>query len=264
MKSQPRIFSLAIAFLLGANLAWADNGAYRQLGYSYLSPSPGAEYSSPQTRFVLVRFKDVSPLAVTNLSQFIQVTGASSGNHPGQTRIASDNRTVILQMSSDFQFNELVTVNLTPLTASGTVQPYQYSFMISGHMPDPGTITARGDNPPNETKDNAFDNNPYSKWLDLVVPNGSTNFTWIQYVYAGNDTHVVNQYAITSANDAPERDPKDWRLYGVDGLGNLNLLDARTNQTFGSRLQKNTFVFTNAAAFRGYRFEITKIGRAHV
>src|ERR1039458_8177289 len=131
--------------------------------------------------------------------------------------------------------------------------------MISGHMPDPGIITARGENPPNETKDKAFDNINATKWLDLVVPNGSANFSWIQYVYPGEETHVVNQYAITSANDAPERDPQDWRIYGVDGAGNLTLLDTRTNQTFGSRMQKIIFAFTNTTAFRGYRLEITRV-----
>src|SRR5439155_14279341 len=56
-----------------------STGVYRNLGYLYLSPVPGAEYTSPQTRFVLVRFKNISPTAVTNLSSFIQVVGASSG-----------------------------------------------------------------------------------------------------------------------------------------------------------------------------------------
>jgi hypothetical protein len=55
---------------------------YRNLGYSYLSPEPQAEYSSAQTRFVLVRFGSVSPTVVTNLSTFITVSGASSGAHP--------------------------------------------------------------------------------------------------------------------------------------------------------------------------------------
>jgi hypothetical protein len=245
--------------MLAASLAWADSGAYHQLGYQYLSPQPGAEFSSRQTRFVLMRFQDVSPSLVTNLSQCIQVTGALSGNHAGQTKIASDSRTVIFQMSTDFQANELVTVTLNPQTASGALQPFQYQFMISGHMPDPGIITARGENPPNETKDKAFDNINATKWLDLVVPNGSANFSWIQYVYPGEETHVVNQYAITSANDAPERDPQDWRIYGVDGAGNLTLLDTRTNQTFGSRMQKIIFAFTNTTAFRGYRLEITRV-----
>ena len=245
--------------VLAAAGARADTGEYRNLGYLYLSPLPGAEYTAPQTRFVLVRFKDVSPSAVTNLAQFIQVTGAGSGNHPGQTKIASDKRTVIFQMSATFQANELVTVALTPQLATGSIQPYQYQFMISGHMPDIPTISARGDNPPDETKDKAFDGNANTKWYDRMIPNGSTNFTWIQYVYPGNEVRYVNQYAITSANDAPERDPKDWRFYGVDAANNLTLLDTRSNQTFGSRFLKTTCSFTNTTAFRGYRLEITKV-----
>jgi len=260
MKRQPSILLIAVALVLGASAAWADSGVYRQLGYQYLSPVPGAEYTSPQTRFVLVRFTDVSPSAVTNLAQFIQVVGARSGNHSGQVRMAGDNRTVSFEMSSDFQPNELVTVALTPQAPGGAVQPFQYQFMISGHMPDPGTITARGENPPNEIKENAFDNYASTKWLDLVVPNGSSNFSWIQFVYPGGETHVVNAYAITPANDAPERDPQDWRVYGVDGTGTLTLLDTRTSQTFSGRLQKNTFFFTNFTAFRGYRLEITRVG----
>ena len=238
-----------------------STGAYRQLGYQYLSPMPGSEYCSPQTRFVLVRFKDILPTALTNLSNFIQVTGASSGNHPGQTRIASDNRTVIFTMSTDFVPQETVTVNLTPGVSGGgaTLQPYQYQFFISTHVPDPPIIAARGDNPPNETRNTAFDGNTSTKWRDLIVPNGTTNFSWIQYVYPGAATHLVNQYAVTSAIDAPERDPKDWHLYGVDAAGNLTLLDTRTGQTFANRLQKNVYTISNAIAYAGYRFEITRV-----
>jgi hypothetical protein len=111
---------------------------YRGLGYMYLSPVPGAEYTSPQTRFVLVRFQNISPAAITNLSSFIQVKGAQSGNHVGQTKITGDGRTVSFQMSSDFAPNELVTVSLAPsvsLASGGPLTPYQYQFVISGHLP---------------------------------------------------------------------------------------------------------------------------------
>ena len=80
------------ALLLATAGVRADTGAYRNLGYLYLSPLPGAEYSSSQTKFVLVRFKNISPAELTNLAQFIQVSGASSGIHAGQTKIASDQR----------------------------------------------------------------------------------------------------------------------------------------------------------------------------
>ncbi|NIS54051.1 MAG: hypothetical protein GWN94_23625 [Phycisphaerae bacterium] len=113
---------------------------YREKGYLYLSPIPRAEYVLPQTKFFLVRFVDVSPNDITNLSTFIEVTGAASGVHPGQTKIASDDRTVIFEVSSDFSSDELVSVTLAPTVdpcAAGVVEPYQYQFMISGPMPFP-------------------------------------------------------------------------------------------------------------------------------
>src|SRR5882724_2841455 len=108
-------------------------------GYLYLSPVPGASYVSAQTRYVLVRFQQAAPSQVTNLTtSFIHVTGATSGPHSGMTHVASDGRTVIFEMGADFSANELVTVAFNPLTASGaggSVEPYQYQFMVAGPMP---------------------------------------------------------------------------------------------------------------------------------
>ncbi len=111
---------------------------YRDKGYLYLSPLPQAEYVSPQTKYFLVRFETVSPNDITNLSTFIEVTGQISGPHPGLTKVATDGRTVIFDTSSFFSNDELVTVTLTPTVdpcAAGTVEPFQYQFMITGPMP---------------------------------------------------------------------------------------------------------------------------------
>ncbi len=106
-----RLFGSALALLLGSfPLAAAITNA----AYMYLSPLPGAEYTSPQTRFVLVRFRNISPTSITNLSTFIQVIGAQSGAHAGQTKIAGDGRTVMFRMASDFTPNEIVTVSMAP------------------------------------------------------------------------------------------------------------------------------------------------------
>jgi hypothetical protein len=263
------LLSLALgALALPAAMA-AD---YRSLGYQYLSPLPGAEYTSPQTTSFMVRFQNVPPTAVTNLSQSIQVTGAASGLHTGATWIAADHRTVIFQNNQAFQPYEMVTVSLNPLFAAGTngtAIPFQYQFMIAGPMtnlhatlPQNGIITARGDNPPNETKVKAFDGVTGTKWLDFSVPNGTANFSWIQYVYPTNDARIAVQYTITSANDAPERDPMDWRFWGVDASSNLTLLDTRTGQVFSSRFQTLTFSINNTNAWRGYRLEITRVANA--
>jgi len=116
---------------------------YRDKGYLYLSPIPGAEYVSSQTKFFLVRFEAVSPNDITNLSTFIEVTGAASGAHPGQTKVASDGRTVIFEVSSGFSSDELVTVTLTPAVdpcVPAMVESYQYQFMVSGPMPSAGAM----------------------------------------------------------------------------------------------------------------------------
>ena len=154
-------------------------------------------------------------------------------------------------------------MTLTPrvnLATNTAILPYQYQFMISGYLTNAGTtITARGDDPPNATKAMAFDDNLSTEWQDLIVPNGVTNFSWIQYVYPSNAMHVVNCYAITSANDNPAGDPSNWQLYGVDAATNLHLLDTETNQTFSYRLQPRAYTFTNTTAYCGYRLLITGV-----
>ncbi len=110
---------------------------HRDKGYMYLSPVPGAEYVLPATDFILVRFEEVDPSDITNLTSFITVTGATSGVHSGSTKIASDGRTVIFTVSGDFSSNELVTVDMNPTvdpSAEGSVDPYSYVFMTSGPM----------------------------------------------------------------------------------------------------------------------------------
>ena len=43
---------------------------------------------------------------------------------------------------------------------------------------------------------------------------------------------------MTSANDAPERDPRDWTIQGsADGGATWTTVDTRTGQTFDQRYQ---------------------------
>lgn len=109
---------------------------YRSKGYLYLSPLPGAEYESAGTKYFLVRFVDISPYEIKNLTSFINVNGQKSGSHPGTTKIAADKETVIFTVNSTFSTNELVTVTLSPScsSAKGSVASYQYQFMTSGVM----------------------------------------------------------------------------------------------------------------------------------
>ena len=140
MKRLLGLVVLLLALLPGATPVRAQRPA-RAAGYRYLSPVPEAPYVSAQTRYVLVRFENVTPSAVTNLTtSFITVTGESSGRHSGVTRVASDGRTVMFEMAVDFNQNEPVTVTLNPqleAEGSGRLEPYEYQFMITAPMPGP-------------------------------------------------------------------------------------------------------------------------------
>lgn len=236
---------------------------YRELGYLYLSPVPSAEYIPTGTEYILVRFSEIIPQEVSNLSSFITVWGEKSGNHPGQTHIASDGRTIIFDMDNGFVTNERVSVSLNPVlgpSSANIVEPYFYQFMVSTNFPDADTVTSRGDIPPEGAKENAFDGNANTKWMDYLVPDGINHNSWIQLNFPGIEgTRTIDKYTLTSANDAPENDPMDWFFYGIDESDQLVLLDVQTNRVFSARGQKKTYTINNVTAYRGYRLEITKV-----
>ncbi len=117
---------------------------------------------------------------------------------------------------------------------------------LTGHVTD---VEANGENPPNEIADNLPDENPYSKWLSFT-PTG-----WV--TYATDEPVTVKQYAMTSANDAPDRDPKDWTFQGSNDGETWTTLDTRSGQDFGKRYERRTFDVDNDTAYTHYRLEIT-------
>ena len=73
---------------------------------------------------------------------------------------------------------------------------------------------------------------------------------------------MVWQYALTSANDFPQRDPMDWRLLGSNDAGKTwNVLDERQGVLFSKRHQRQLFKISSPAAFNMYRLEIDRIRR---
>lgn len=71
---------------------------------------------------------------------------------------------------------------------------------------------------------------------------------------------IVRQYALTSANDFPQRDPMDWRLLGSNDEGkSWSILDERTGVVFSKRHQRQLFKIPNRTAFNVYRLEIERI-----
>lgn len=104
------------------------------------------------------------------------------------------------------------------------------------------------DSPSNEDIANLTDGSVYSKYLTFHAS------AWVQVNAC--QQYVVNKYAISSANDAAERDPMNWMLKGsVDG-NNWTTLDSRSNVDFPNRNQRREFIINNSQAVRYYRLEM--------
>ncbi|WP_105258963.1 discoidin domain-containing protein [Pseudoalteromonas sp. T1lg88] len=125
----------------------------------------------------------------------------------------------------------------------------------------PGTLySARSSIGDGENQDKAFDNDPSTKWLDHNDWQGAPtaeNPSWIQADFSV--PQVISEIAITSANDAPERDPENFSLLGSNDGGETWVEVASwVGESWDDRLQRRAFSFSNGFAYSSYRVSISK------
>lgn len=114
--------------------------------------------------------------------------------------------------------------------------------------------------PTNEAIDNFADNDVGSKYL--VFQNGlfgrpvATDPVPVTIEFLGGASHAVTAYTLTSANDAPERDPYEFTLSGSNDGTNFDQIDFRTGVEFGGRFETQVFFVDNATAYSTYRIEM--------
>lgn len=128
-----------------------------------------------------------------------------------------------------------------------------FSAGIPGSVNDHVTeVRASGENSEGgESKENLIDGEPTSKWLTFK-PTG-----WAEFDL--DEPAKIVTYALTSANDHDERDPKDWTLQGSTDGKDWKDLDTRKGEAFGQRHQTKKYDIdgANAAAYAHYRLDVT-------
>lgn len=134
--------------------------------------------------------------------------------------------------SSDL--NNYTFASSTPLAAGQTAQPaapttnWQMIRTTSSPVVISNIYPTSNNSPSNETAVNAFDGNVGTKYLNFDKQNAGVTVRLSQ-------GRVVQKFTITTANDAVERDPASYKLYGSnDGVnwtlikeGPLSLSDSR-------------------------------------
>jgi hypothetical protein len=113
-----------------------------------------------------------------------------------------------------------------------------------------GTISAEHGSPdPAEDVAMVIDNTPFRKYF---TPHSTG---WIQFTAAV--PAVATGYAMTSANDAPDRNPRSWLFQAYADVVGWTTLDSQSDETFLAGFQKNTYAVTNTTAYRQYRLLVT-------
>ncbi|MBG6133586.1 PKD repeat protein [Aquimarina sp. EL_43] len=114
---------------------------------------------------------------------------------------------------------------------------------------DGGTVSSQyNDSPSNEGISKLIDNTINSKYLTF---NASA---WVQY--KASTSYILSSYTLSSANDAPERDPKNWTLQGSTNGNSWQNIDQRSNQDFPNRHQKRSFTVNTSTAYKYYRLSM--------
>ncbi|MGC4073933.1 MAG: discoidin domain-containing protein [Nibricoccus sp.] len=94
-----------------------------------------------------------------------------------------------------------------------------------------------------------FDGQTATKWLDF------SSASWVSITFASAKS--VSSYSITSANDAPERDPISWTLSGSNDGTNWTTIETRSAQSWGGRFLTRVFNLAIASdSYTHFRFDL--------
>jgi predicted alpha-1,2-mannosidase len=96
----------------------------------------------------------------------------------------------------------------------------------------------------------AFDADGLTKW---VAPAAAPSTT---YQFPNGNRYTVLLYTITSADDLPPRDPRDWTLSGSHDGAVWTPLDRRTGESFRWRRQTKVYSVDNATPYQYYELDI--------
>ncbi len=110
--------------------------------------------------------------------------------------------------------------------------------------------------PSGEGAANAFDNNPYTKYLNFDKYNAGVTVRW-------SEGRVATGFTITTANDFPGRDPTSYKLYGSNDGVNWTLIKEGALSLSDSRYTTSGVVnINNSTAYFYYyiQFPTTKAG----
>lgn len=139
--------------------------------------------------------------------------------------------------------------SLTPLSTDGSsIYPMALTDLTGGSASNKQADTSSSDN---SSVDPMLDNQSDTAAIFLSAqPSIVTRFK--------TENPRVKMYTLTSSVDnQATSDPKSWSLFGSNDGSNWDLLDSRSNETFGWRSMTRSFLIQNTNAYQFYKLQIT-------
>lgn len=113
------------------------------------------------------------------------------------------------------------------------------------------TVSRDNTSNPNETSPKLIDGDYGSKFLlgDFVDLEAKLVYT---------EAQKIGAYTLTSGNDAPERDPAEWVLYGSNDGTTWEALDTRRTEVFNARNETKRFNIEFPKAYKQFKLHIER------
>lgn len=186
-----------------------------------------------------------------------------------RVHVGSNSRSAAFQLSVPWQVIESHMDNLLAIAVSleaptlHQLHPERHTTVVLIHPEHVVEVDVTGGAVLSVSRDNNGGAEGGEGSLKIVDNDTGTKF--LQSSFSGDlwmrlefpEPVVVGAYTMTSANDAPDRDPKNWTLQGSHNGINWTNLDSRTDESFAQRFQTKRYDFNNSMAYKYYRLNIT-------
>jgi len=206
---------------------------------------------------------------VTNGSSYIAAgpsgAGTTSANNPTTNRVyTAANYIVFRGLTAPAIRVEASTVAPLGFAASGTTfrAPIDAIQLIPSIPGSPRDVTAPGaplfassaNSPAAEIAPNTVDNTSATKYLNFDKLNTGITVT--------TGPSIVTGLSLTSANDAPERDPASYKLEGSNDGTTFTVIAQGSVPAFTARFQRQEVAFANNTVYSIYRVTFPTVANA--
>lgn len=209
----------------------------------------------PDGRTVASDFAPQYPRQLSNVaygrSMVANTLWLVSSNAPGRLLIPAGDQLGLAWTQTGFDDSHWtpVAMGIGYDRSAGAGEPPSDPVSLLEDVTRPGDaiVATSSQSPANEGVANAIDNNPNTKYLNFGKLNAGLT------VSPGTGWSVVTGLRLTSANDAPERDPTSFQLSGSADGQSFTPIATGAIPDFTERFFKVAVTFANSVAYRHYR-----------